>query len=118
MFSYTGNLLELAKMQYDKPFYHELKMAAKMAASIGKIAISLLISNLEQQNVSLGICFHVQGINWNIQKHNRISHNTINQRWLPKWLCQTTKMAISLLISNLKQQNLSPRSLFSSTGNI
>ena len=50
MFSYTGNLLVLAKMQYDKPFYHELKMAAKMAASNGKMAISLLISNLEQQN--------------------------------------------------------------------
>ena len=38
MFSYTGNLLALAKMQYDKPFYHELKMAAKMAASNGKTA--------------------------------------------------------------------------------
>ena len=98
-------------MQYDKPFHHELKMAAKTAATNGKMAISLLISNLKQHNLSLGICFHVQGINWNRQQCDRMSHYTINQRWLPKWLVPNNNIAISLLID-------SPGSLFSYTGNL
>ena len=53
MFSYTGNQWEWAKIQYDKPFYYKSKLAAKMAAPNGKMTISLLLFNLEQQNLAL-----------------------------------------------------------------
>ena len=91
MFSYTGNHLECTKIQSDKSLYHESKMAAKMAASSGKMARSLLLSNLEQQNLVLGLCFHIWGINWSVQTYNRITCSTLNQRWLPKWSSQAVK---------------------------
>ena len=52
MFSCTGNQLEQTKMQQDKPLYHKSKMAAKMAVPNNNMVISLLISNLKQQNLS------------------------------------------------------------------